>query len=304
MKYTIFIILLLLTSGVSIAQDIASDAQKIASDFPELKGPYLGQSPPGMDPQIFISGELKPHMVSKWHGTPSFSSDGRKMCWVNMGDEFEIYFSEIRDEKWCKPYRPSFVGKMDENNPLYSFDGNKLYFLSFRDGGYIFEVNKLNNNKWPAPKSLKIDYPSNRGKGWGFSISKNKTVYLELWKDNKPQVYRTALVNNNYEKPKKLNYSSSGNAIELQPYVNPDEKYLIFASMENDGFGGFDLYITFQNSDGAWTKPKNMGSKINSSGGEGSSFVSMDGKYLFFSRSSDIFWVDARIINDLKPEGL
>jgi Tol biopolymer transport system component len=51
-----------------------------------------------------------------------------------------------------------------------------------------------------------------------------------------------------------------------------------------------------------------MGNKINTEGQERFPSVSADGKYLFFARHkdditySDFYWVDAKIIADLKPK--
>uniref|UniRef100_UPI00404A8520 hypothetical protein n=1 Tax=Fulvivirga sp. TaxID=1931237 RepID=UPI00404A8520 len=53
----------------------------------------------------------------------------------------------------------------------------------------------------------------------------------------------------------------------------------------DDGLGVSYLYITF-NEEGEWTKPRNMKS-LNSSGVDGSPFVTPDGKYLFFTSTRD-----------------
>jgi Tol biopolymer transport system component len=51
-----------------------------------------------------------------------------------------------------------------------------------------------------------------------------------------------------------------------------------------------------------------MGPAVNSSGIESRPHVSMDGRFLFFTslrpegQSQDIFWVDAKIIEKLKPD--
>ena len=65
-----------------------------------------------------------------------------------------------------------------------------------------------------------------------------------------------------------------------------------------------DLYISFQQKDGVWSNAFSLGKEINTQALEGSSFVTADGKYLFFSRKFDIFWVSAKIIEDLRPKGL
>ncbi len=93
---------------------------------------------------------------------------------------------------------------------------------------------------------------------------------------------------------------------ELDPFIASDESYLIFCSKTLDGYGGFDLYITFQKSDGRWTEPVNMGEGINSSAYDWVPYVTADGKYFFFnstrSGSWDIYWVDAKIIEVLRPK--
>jgi hypothetical protein len=67
------------------------------------------------------------------------------------------------------------------------------------------------------------------------------------------------------------------------------------------------LYIAFKDKVGKWMTPVYMGDEINS-GGAGFAFVSPDGRYLFFNSGRngnyDIYWVDAGIIDELKPKEL
>ncbi len=74
---------------------------------------------------------------------------------------------------------------------------------------------------------------------------------------------------------------------EHDPFVAPDESYLIFTSTRPGGFGREDLYIGYKKVDGSWTEPKNMGKTINSSGVDFCPMLSPDGKYLFFTRNID-----------------
>jgi len=57
---------------------------------------------------------------------------------------------------------------------------------------------------------------------------------------------------------------------------------IFMAGGRPDGHGGFDLYISY-NREGVWTKPANLGDKINSSGNEYSPTISPDGKYFFWT---------------------
>jgi Tol biopolymer transport system component len=75
-----------------------------------------------------------------------------------------------------------------------------------------------------------------------------------------------------------------------------------------DDLGRGDLYISFKKKDSSWTPLKNMGKEINSEYTDYCPMLSPDGKYLFFTSTrtgnGDIYWVDAKIIEDLKPKEL
>lgn len=70
---------------------------------------------------------------------------------------------------------------------------------------------------------------------------------------------------------------------EGTPTLSKDGKTMIFSGCDYpNSFGGCDLYEC-QWLDGSWTRPKNLGYKINSHDWEGQPQLSTDGKMLFFS---------------------
>jgi hypothetical protein len=82
---------------------------------------------------------------------------------------------------------------------------------------------------------------------------------------------------------------------------------MLFESNRSGGYGGADIYISYKNDDGTWALPINLGNRINTGAHERSPYISPDNKYLFFWRvtsSSDIYWVDAKIIEEFKPKNL
>lgn len=91
-------------------------------------------------------------------------------------------------------------------------------------------------------------------------------------------------------------------------YTAPDESYMIYCSMMPGGLGDDDLYITFKTADGSWSEPVHMGAEINTDKSENRPYVSPDGKYFFYTSTirgnRDIYWVDAKIIEDLKQKEL
>lgn len=79
------------------------------------------------------------------------------------------------------------------------------------------------------------------------------------------------------EKPFDYNGSSFSNG---WPFISPDGNALYFASNRPDGFGGFDLYVSYRMGN-TWSAPENLGPTVNSPGDEISPFF--DGTHLYFS---------------------
>jgi outer membrane protein OmpA-like peptidoglycan-associated protein len=70
---------------------------------------------------------------------------------------------------------------------------------------------------------------------------------------------------------------------EGTPTFSADGLYMIFSGCEYpNSFGGCDLYET-QWIEGSWTKPKNLGFRVNSHDWEGQPHLSADGKQLYFA---------------------
>ena len=85
----------------------------------------------------------------------------------------------------------------------------------------------------------------------------------------------------------------------LGAYVSPDLKVIIFSMNGAESRGNEDLYISLKNAKGEWSKPRNLGSTINTSGFEMAPFLSPDKRRLYFSSNghpgygnSDIFYSD------------
>lgn len=106
--------------------------------------------------------------------------------------------------------------------------------------------------------------------------------------------------------PERLGPEINTGKFNAHPFIAPDESYLIWDGERESGYGNSDLYISFRQEDGSWGEAINLGDKVNTSAREASGSVTPDGKYLFFSRDTsedgDVFWVDAQIIETLRPK--
>jgi hypothetical protein len=93
-----------------------------------------------------------------------------------------------------------------------------------------------------------------------------------------------------------MNYSVSN------PSLNKDGNILFFVSDMPGGFGKKDLYVSYYRNN-TWSKPENLGDKINTSGDESSPFV--HNSTLYFSSNGhnglgglDIYKIDYRFLTE------
>ena len=282
---------------------------------------YLGQDPPGLTAELFSPGLISTDSME--HSSPAFSPDGKVVLWTVLNRSYHASMMEMNFEngKWSAPHRPTFADSTaDDYYPSFSPDGKKLYFSSRRRvppgfpenrGIRIWQVDRKEDS-WGNP--VPFDTTVSNGEDYAHSITKDGTLYYSTSEGGAINwCLRSAQkTNDHYLESGLLPYSINSVDYEDGPYVAPDESFLIFESQRPEGMGGSgDLYISFRNSDGGWNVPVNMGPKINSTATERFARLSPDGKYLFFGSTRnnsatnmgfDIFWIDAKVIDELQKE--
>jgi hypothetical protein len=50
----------------------------------------------------------------------------------------------------------------------------------------------------------------------------------------------------------------------MDPAIDPQGRFLIYAGNEGDSLGSADIYIAFRQADGRWSKPLHLGDDVNS----------------------------------------
>jgi outer membrane protein OmpA-like peptidoglycan-associated protein len=101
-------------------------------------------------------------------------------------------------------------------------------------------------------------------------LNSDEEIYVANWQDG------------HFETPLPITELNQENN-EGTPTFSADGLYMIFSGCEYpNSFGGCDLYET-RWIDGSWTKPKNLGFRVNSHDWEGQPHLSSDGKLLFFA---------------------
>lgn len=326
--------LLILISSISMAQ-------QITNDFPKLSGPYLGQKPPGMIPELFAPGIISTNNT-EW--TLTFSPDGLECFETIQGiNNYNILITmKSVNGVWQKPERASFSMPDHNADPFFAPDGKRLFFWSNgpddtrKESGNnsdIYYVDKIDDD-WGTP--VRLDTILINTTHWQIfpTVARNGNLYFTCnYEDSKSgfDVYMSEFKDGKYSKPVNLGDSVNTTGLEQEPYIAPDESFIIFASDRHAPKSDrWDLYICFKKKDGSWTKAKNMGDKINSYYKDMAPIATIDGKYLFFSSnrrkglnmadknltyqniidalnsplngSQDVYWVDAKIIEELRPK--
>jgi hypothetical protein len=297
---------------LSIIFVFIGDAQQ--DDFAILKGPYLGQKTPGLRPEVFAPGIISTKAPEQ---CIAFTPGGRELYFVReTGNIRRILNMKEERTKWTSPRVVSFSGKYDDAEFSLSLDGYKLAFISKRpfDGRRkpircwdIWIVEKTKNG-WGEPEHLGSTVNTDKHEVFP-SFSSNGDLYFSSDRNGDYDIYVSRYVGGRYLQAEKLIGAVNTEYDEWDQAIAPDGSYMIFCSIgRSDSYGGSDLYISFRGRDGNWTGTKNMGEKMNSTRGVCCPSISPDGRYLFFESSKgddgDIYWVDAKIIEDLKPDGL
>jgi len=281
-------------------------------DFPVLKGPYLGQKPPGMTPEIFAPGIVS---TEKREINSVFSPDGNEFFFAAKdGNTIKMYFSQQIDRKWTKPKAFPYNDGTRNGDMNYSSDGKRLYFCSNRKTeAYLGELDiwycERTESGWAEP--VHMGTPVNSDSSDTYPVfTQNGGLYFGSnrkggWGDK--DVYYSRFIDGKYSEPIPLGEAINTEYGEGNTYVDFEESFMIINSWGRpEAYGSGDLYISYRLANGSWSKAKNMGEPINTEFLEFCPMLSHDGKYLFFTSyrrgDGDIYWVDARIIEKFKPD--
>ena len=124
--------------------------------FPELSGPYLGQKPPGKEPQLFMPGFVS---TTDLNICIAFLNSG-KVC-VFSNDVNRIYFTYEKDGHWTQPEPAPWPDERGKTQYTAGPDGRTLFFQSFRpmrmdDSGRDINIWKVEwtGSGWTEPQPL------------------------------------------------------------------------------------------------------------------------------------------------------
>jgi len=278
------------------------------------QGEYIGQKPPGKIPEIFAPGFIS---TEKAELNSVFTTNGREFYFsvYTEGQGCKMYFTKESESGWSVPEPVPFSSQSSDVDMCVTPDGTRMYFGSTRPVNGIeqddYQIWYVDRQVEGWSKAKYLDAPINSGRRALYpSVSNSGTMYFQAVRENtfgSRDIYYSRQDESGFTEPIHLGREINSEYSEGDVFIAPDESYMIVnSSGRPDDLGNSDLYISFKKEDGSWTELKNMGSPINSPETDYCPMLSPDGKYFFFTSkrtgNGDIYWVDAKIIEDLRSK--
>jgi outer membrane protein OmpA-like peptidoglycan-associated protein len=197
---------------------------------------------------------------------PIVSSDGKTLFFARQdhpknsnGSEQDVWFAPLRDEKTQTWGQAQNLG-----SPINNGGSNGVASVS-ADGNTLLLINTYNPDGTVTPEGASV---STRTKsGWSMPVKLNILNY----------------------------YNNSDENVDY--FMSNSGKILLMAVERKDGVGGQDLFVSFQQKFGVWSKPISLGKEVNTKKSEFAPFLAADGKTLYFASDghkgygkSDIFY--------------
>ncbi|MCE3264802.1 MAG: hypothetical protein K0R43_3881 [Pseudoduganella sp.] len=226
----------------------------------------------------------------------TLSPDGQHALWVQSGGartRLVIVESRKVNGKWQTP-APVPFGASDGSrdiDPAFAPDGKSIIFQSNRavpdkperKGFDIYAV-ALQDGRWGPAVHLGHEINSDDSESSG-AIAADGTIYfMKNGEQGKSDLWRARRVQGKYTAPERLAAPvNTGPWRESNPYVAPDQSYLLYFSDAPGGAGDVDLYISF-NGKGGWSAPRNLGAPFNTAQAEFTPWV--HGGRLYLARQA------------------
>jgi hypothetical protein len=211
--------------------------------------------------------------------------------------------------------------KYPEYSSVVSLDGSALYFTSRRpwenketenfkdlainqypEDVYVSFID--NDQNWMAPVRLDFCLPKRNEATMAVSVNERR-MYLYEDSTGNGDIFYTDFYSGKFNKIEQLNDKRINTEYwETHAMVSPDGSKMYFTSDRPGGYGGRDIYMCTRKEDSTWSKPINLGPKVNTAYDEDGPFVSVDNKQLYFASNGNksIGGFDI-LMCDLLPDG-
>lgn len=249
---------------------------------------------------------------------PRLSPDGSQLYFTRSGhpdnvggliDPGDIWVAHKNsDGSWSTPQNAGNILNHTGLNGVVGFsaNGKTMYLLNHfepdgQGGGKLrngIAKSTWKNGAWSAPERVKITYFKNNSEYISAFISPDERVMVlsihSFQTFGNEDLYVTfRQTDGSWGQPRNLGSTINTDSEEWSPFLSADKSILYFSSNGHGGEGSRDVFALRRLDDSwiNWSKPVNVGTKINTKGVELGYFIPASGELAYFSstRNSEGF---------------
>lgn len=264
---------------------------------------------------FFINGNivhetLPIRFYGRWHGLILGSNEvvADNFIVKTMNPKINLVANPMRglEKKNLGANINSYAGEI---SPKVSADGNLLFVCRGRhmsnlgaskyagDDQDAWMANKVGEEDWGPLRNMGKPINDEKQNAIASVSADNNTLLINYDGREDPGLMISHRSSSGWEKPKRVNIKDFYNHNHDAEFtLGPSGKVMIYSVERDDTFGEKDLYVSFRNSDGSWTRPKNLGGVVNTFSTDFGPYLAADNTTLYFGSmghagygSSDIF---------------
>jgi outer membrane protein OmpA-like peptidoglycan-associated protein len=189
---------------------------------------------------------------------------------------------------------PNINTNDDEYWPSLSADEQTLIItrlvrrsIAFAGVQEDFFISHKDQNGWTMMEN--VGYPLNTDDNEGAQTISADGRFMVYTACNRAEgvgrcdLYYSEKVGEKWTYPKNIRAPVNTRYKETQPSLSADGRTLYFASDRPGGMGQLDIWVTSKDEEGHWSKPVNLGDRINTKKHEMSPFIHFDNQTLYFA---------------------
>ncbi len=226
---------------------------------------------------------------------PTLDPDGTTFLFTRDGT---IVVSELGQDGWSAPTAAPFSGEHNDSAPRFAPGGESILFSSNRPNPDhdlasdarpkkdLWIVKREVDGSWGTPTALPAPVNIDTLGEYHGSLAREGVVYFVSYDRpggyGRSDIYRAEPTENGYQ-VSNLGPAINTPASEADVYVDPEERFILFAATDlPGGFGQDDVYISFRRAEG-WSTPENLGPAVNSFAYEYGPWIDLGERMLYFT---------------------